>query len=90
MPELISFFRESFWIVIASVILSVLFLWLFIIGGRKYSVEDTEAHSEEFGGVIKEGHGGMTEFLWISFGLLFIWTIYYFAVNWHQFLVLFA
>jgi len=49
-----------------------------------------EARSEEFGGVIKEGHGGMTEFLWISFGFLFIWTIYYFVVNWHQFLVLFA
>lgn len=89
MSELTGFFRESLWIVLASIFFSVLFLWLWMISGRLYSVEDTEAHSEDFGGVIREGHGGMTIFLWVSFGLLLLWTIYYFVVNWQQFLVIF-
>jgi hypothetical protein len=89
MPDLTTFFWNSFWIVIASIVLTVFFLWLFIMGGHKYSVEDTEAHSEGFAGVIREGHGGMTIFLWISFAALFIWTVYYFIVTWEQFLVIF-
>jgi hypothetical protein len=90
MPELIDFFRNAFWITITSIIVTVFFLWLFIMGGQKYSVEDTEAHSEGFGGVIREGHGSMTIFLWVSFAALFIWTIYYFIRSWEQFLVIFA
>ncbi len=89
MPELTSFFANSFWIGTVTVILSVFFLWLFIIQGRNYSVHDTEAHAEEFGDLIKEGHGGMTMFLWVSFAAIFVWMIYYFAINWRQFLVLF-
>lgn len=89
MPELTSFFTDSFWIVIATIIISIFLLWLFIIGGDKYTVKDTEAHSEEYGELIKEGHGGMTMFLWVCFTAIFIWTIYYFAINWRQFLVLF-
>lgn len=90
MPESWIFFKTGFWIVVASVALFVFFLWLFIIGGNRYTIEDTEAHAEDFGEVIKEGHGGMTSFLWISFAILFIWTIGYFVVNWRQFLVIFA
>jgi hypothetical protein len=88
MPELITFFWNSFWIVIASVIVTVFFLWLFIIQGEKYSIEDTEAHSEEYAEVIREGHGGMTLFLWASFATLFIWIVLYLVVTWEQFLII--
>ena len=90
MPDLNSYFINSFWIVVSTILISVLFLWLFIIGGHKYSVEDTESHAEEYGELIREGHGGMTMFLWISFVVLFVWTIYYFIINLDQFLEIFA
>ena len=90
MPGLVSFFKDSFWAVVISIIGSVVFLWLALLSGSRYSVEDTEAHSSDYGEVIKEGHGGMTVFLWISFAGLFIWTIVYFVLNWEQFLVIFT
>jgi hypothetical protein len=90
MPAQTTFFIYSFWIVIASIIGSVVFLWLFFIGGKRYTVEDTEAHAEEFAETIKEGHGKMTIFLWVSFAALFIWAVVYLVMNWQQFYVLFA
>lgn len=90
MAALPSFFIISFWIVVICIVGIVVFLWLFISGGEKYSVEDAEAHAEDFAGVIKEGHGGMTVFLWVSFALIFSWTIFYFIINGYQFLVIFA
>jgi hypothetical protein len=50
MPELVSFFRNSFWIVIAGVAFSVFILWLIVNGGKNYSTEDAEAHAQEFAG----------------------------------------
>jgi hypothetical protein len=90
MPELVNFFRDSFWIVIGSVIGAVFFLWLALRSGRGYTVEDTEAHASEYGEVIKEGHGGMTAFLWVTFSAFFIWTVVYFVINWEEFYVIFA
>jgi hypothetical protein len=90
MPELPGFFLTSFWVFVAAVAFSVLFLWLFVRGKKNYSVDDAESHAEEYANVIKEGHGGMTAFLWVSFSLLFLWTVYYFAVNWSQFYVIAA
>jgi hypothetical protein len=90
MPELTGFFSDTIWIAIGSVAGAVFFLWLALISGRGYSVEDTEAHSIEYGEVVKEGHGGMTAFLWVSFVLLFIWTIAYFVQHWDEFNALLA
>lgn len=88
--KLPDFFHDSLWIVIISIVFAVFFLWLFIIGGNKYSVEDTESHAEHYANIIKEGHGGMTAFLWVSYAFLLIWTIYYYSANIQQFLVIFA
>jgi hypothetical protein len=88
MPELTNFFRDASWIVVASITVSVFFLWLLVTGGKDYSAEDAEAHAQEFGGLVKEGHGRMTSFLWVSFTLLIVWTIYYFSVHWHEFAVI--
>lgn len=90
MADLSAFWRDSFWIFLASLIFSVLFLWLFVMGGDKYSVEDAEAHSEDFAGIVREGHGRMTAFLWVSFSMILIWTVYYFIANWQQFVIIFA
>jgi len=90
MPELPSFFWKSLWIMVGGIVFLVMFIWLFARGKKNYSVDDTESHAEEYGDVIKEGHGGMTAFLWVSFIMLLGWTVYYFVVNWSQFAVIAA
>ena len=90
MPKLPGFFETSLWMFIACVTALCVFIWLFVMGNRNYTVDDTESHAEQFGGVIKEGHGGMTVFLWISFALILGWAVYYLVVNWSQFAVILA
>jgi hypothetical protein len=90
MPKLPGFFETSFWVFVTCVVALCVFIWLFAMGKKNYSVDDTESHAEQFGGVIKEGHGGMTPFLWVSFAVIFSWTVYYLAVNWSQFAVIMA
>ncbi len=60
-------------------------LILVILSGRGYSVEDAEAHSTEYGGIVKEGHGGMAAFLWIAYISMVVWMIVYFVQSAHEF-----
>jgi hypothetical protein len=90
MPELPGFFNTSLWVFIISVSAISIFIWLFVIGKDHYSVDDTESHAEDYANVIKEGHGGMTPFLWVSFAAIFGWVVYYVMVNWSQFAVIIA
>jgi hypothetical protein len=82
-------FWHMFWVTIGSVLAFTLLLILLIRGSR-YSVSDTQAHAADFAGVIKEGHGGITAFLWIVFIGVFIWTIVYFVMHWTEFAVITA
>jgi Ca2+/Na+ antiporter len=66
-----------FYLVLAVAVSVVILTWLILRSGHKYSVHDTEAHSTSYADVIKEGHGGLTLFLWISFITIFVWTIVY-------------
>jgi hypothetical protein len=66
-----------------------LLIYFIIRSGHSYSNEDADAHAEEYAGTIREAHGGLTAFLIISFATIFIWTVYYFFINWSQFLVIF-
>jgi hypothetical protein len=65
-------------------------LILLLRSGRGYSVEDTEAHATDYGGTIKEGHGGITAFLWVYFAFFLVWTIIYFAQHAGEFAIIFA
>ena len=77
-------------VVLVSMFLTLMTIWLFLKSGGGYSVHDTEAHSTDYGGVIKEGHGGMTVFLWIFFAFMFIWTVVYFVQHAAEFNIWFA
>ena len=90
MPDLVRFFRDAFWIAAASLVFSVVMLWLLVAGNGRSRAGDPEAHAEGFAGVVREGHGGMTAFLWVSFALLILWTVYYFVAHAQQFLVIFT
>ena len=68
----------------------VVYTWLVLRSGHGYSVHDTETHAADYANVIKEGHGGLTAFLWVSFILIFGWTIMYFVTHWGEFARLFA
>jgi hypothetical protein len=80
----------DFYVTIGAIVLFVLLLVLFLRSGHRYSVHDTEAHSTNFAGVIKEGHGGMTAFLWSLFTAFFIWTIAYFVIHASEFSIIFV
>ena len=70
MPELVKFVRDASWIALASLTFSVVMLWLIVVGNGRPRAERAEAHAEELlAGVVREGHGGMTMFLWVSFTL---------------------
>jgi hypothetical protein len=75
--------------------LAILFAFLVMLilllrSGHGYSVQDAQAHSTDFGGVIREGHGGMTAFLWVVYAFMFVWTIVYFVQHASEFAIIFA
>jgi hypothetical protein len=82
-------FWDMFWVTIGS-ILAFSALLVLLLRGSRYSQSDSEAHSLDFGGVIKEGHGGMTSFLWIMFTGMLIWTVVYLVMHWHEFAIITA
>jgi hypothetical protein len=82
-------FWELFWVTIGSITVFSILLVL-LVHGSKYSVHDSQAHSSDYGGVIKEGHGPVTAFLWVMFVSMFIWTIIYLVMHWHEFAIITA
>ena len=78
-----------FYLVIAVAISVIILTWLALRSGHGYSVHDTEAHSINYADVIKEGHGGITLFLWVSFISIIVWTIVYLVQHASEFSVIF-
>ena len=74
-----------FYLVVAIAIAFVITTWLVLRSGKNSSVNDTEAHSTGYADEIKEGHGGLTIFLWVSFAVILVWTITYLIQHWNEF-----
>jgi hypothetical protein len=81
---------NMFYIVIAVAVSFVIITWLILRSGHGYSVHDTEAHSTSYADEVREGHGGLTLFLWVSFITIFIWTIVYLVQHLSEFSVIFS
>jgi hypothetical protein len=81
--------RALYW-TLGCIFMFVVTLLLILRSGRRYSVEDAEAHSTEYAGVIKEGHGGLTAFLWTCYAVMVIWTVVYFVLHAAEFKIWFA
>ena len=79
-----------FYLVITVAVSVVILTWLILRSGHGYSVHDTEAHATSYADDIKEGHGGMTLFLWLSFLAILIWTIVYLVQHSSEFSVIFS
>jgi hypothetical protein len=80
----------SITVALGSITIFVVLFALLMRSGHNYTVNDTEAHATDYGGVIREGHGGMTSFLWVMFIFMAIWTVVYFIMHAAEFAVLFA
>ena len=57
----------------------VVLIYLAVRSGEKYGHEDAHVHSEEYAGIIREGHGPLTVFLIVAFTAIFLWTAVYFV-----------
>jgi hypothetical protein len=79
-----------FYLVLTVALGFVIITWLVLRSGKNYSVNDTEAHSTNYADVIKEGHGGLTMFLWVSFTVILIWTVVYLVQHWSEFAEIFS
>jgi hypothetical protein len=80
---------NTFYLVIAVAVSVVVLIWLILRSGNGYSVHDTESHAVNYADEIKEGHGGMTLFLWLSFSAIIVWSVIYLLQNASQFSVIF-
>jgi hypothetical protein len=79
-----------FYIAFICIVAFTVLLILLLRSGHNYSVHDAEAHSTNYANVIKEGHGGLTAFLWLLYATIFIWTIVYLVMHWSEFGLIFA
>lgn len=60
-------------------------IYLAVKSGEKYGHHDAHVHSEEYAGVIREGHGPLTVFLIVAFTAIFLWTVVYFVQHGREF-----
>lgn len=80
----------AFYITLLFIASVVALTILLLRSGKGYSVRDTQSHAEDYAGEIKEGHGGLPLILWILFGVILAWTIYYFIVHVAEFGIIFS
>jgi len=84
--EYAAYLREFVWLTLIVIFAFLFLAWLVLRGTDEYSIEDANAHAEDFGGVIAESHGPVTFFLWVSYAFLLIWTLAYLWVHRMEFL----
>lgn len=84
-----SFIQFYVWLVIGLIFSIAIGIWLAVRSGDKYSIEDANAHAEDFGGIIRESHGPLTTFLIVIYVIILVWTIAYFWVHWDEFVHLY-
>lgn len=58
---------------------------LIVKSSDEYSVEQTEKTADEFAGTIKDAHGPVTTWLWVSYVVLIIWAFAYLYLHWSDF-----
>jgi hypothetical protein len=61
---------------------SAILIWLIVISKDHFSPGDVEAHSSDFGKVVKEGHGPMLPYLWVIFFAVLVFVIIFWIVYW--------
>ena len=62
--------------------------YLIVRSSKEDPPEKVDAEAHEFAGVIKDGHGRITLFLWATYAGLIVWVVAYMVQHWYEFLEL--
>jgi hypothetical protein len=63
----------------------VLLIYLIVKSSDEFSVEETEASSEDFAGEVRDSKGPVTKWLWAVYAALIIWALAYLIQHWGEF-----
>lgn len=72
-------------ITLILIVSMTLLIYLAVRSGEKYGHHDAHVHSEEYAGVIREGHGPLTVFLIVAFAAILLWTAIYLGIHTGEF-----
>ena len=76
---------SAMWIALILVVSMAVLIYLAVRSGERYGHHDAHVHSEEYAGIIREGHGPLTVFLIISYAIILLWTAIYFGTHASEF-----
>ena len=81
---------DPYWLYVTTFMIIALSVitYLIVRSSKEYPPEKVEADAHEFAGVIKDGHGEITLFLWATYAGLVVWAIAYLVQHWNEFLEL--
>ena len=65
------------YVVLGIMIAGAILMWLMVRSSGEYTVERTEEESEDFAGEIRDSHGPVTSWLWVTYIVIFVWAIAY-------------
>ena len=64
----------------------VLLMYLMVKSSDEFTIEETEKNSDDYAGVIKDSHGPIPTWLWVSYCALVIWALAYLIQHISEFL----
>jgi hypothetical protein len=65
------------WVTIGIVAAASILMYLMVRSSDDFTVEEMEANSDDFAGVIRDSHGPVTKWLWVAYIVMVIWGIAY-------------
>lgn len=77
-----------FYVAIFMIVALGVITYLIVTSSKEYPPEKVEAEAHDFAGVIRDGHGEITIFLWATYAGLIIWVVAYLIQHGHEFLQL--
>jgi len=80
----------DFYLTLLLVAVFIVLLVLYLRGDDKYAEKESQNRYSSFAGTIREGHGGMTLFLWVVFSVILVWTVIYFILHAGEFALFFS